>query len=102
MIRKAKAIWCPLRGFVCSRNEDEILFGRRGLCTIDTSTSGCPAREQGYDLIEIGVMVIDGAVLVNKKDAIDMLIRRMRMTLDDIQQLVEQMEDDSKLGDMEG
>jgi len=101
-MKKDKAIWCPLRDYVCSRDKDEILYGRRGLCTIDTSTSGCPAEEQGFDLTEIDVYVVDGTVVTTEKDAIKMLIRRIKIALDRIEDLLKHWKDERVIGEEEG
>jgi len=88
---KVRVAWCPIRERVCSRDEEEVLNGRRGLCVLDTSTSDCVARRQGFDTVEVEAYVVDGTIVLNEKEAIRMLLKRIKITIDEIEEYLKNM-----------
>lgn len=89
-IRKVHVTWCPIRERICSRDEEEILTGRRGLCLVDTSTSDCPAARQGMPVQTIEGMVVDGEIVLTKKALLKMLLRRIQDTIEEIEHYLEE------------
>ena len=90
-MEKIKVTYCPILDDVCSRDRDQVLDGRRGLCGVDSSTSDCPAERRGYRPMTVDAVVVDGGIYVKTTSLIRGFLWRIREACDEIDGLLDDL-----------